>query len=208
MRRLRSSFSLAHLLMLVAGLVTFVATAVVLRDSSATVEVVVAAADLQAGTELANAQTATIELAANDPLLDQFLPAGSQLEGQHLSHSVSQGQPILVQDLAAASTSSGGRTITVPAEAYVVTGLGLGVGDRVDLISADIASNFVVAGVEIVRLPQAEALAGFGAVSASSWITVKVSSDEALAIATSIATGPIEVVRSTGAVPVEIGEQS
>ncbi|MEZ5342964.1 MAG: hypothetical protein R2706_16425 [Acidimicrobiales bacterium] len=49
MQRLRSSsLSLAHLLMVVAGLVTFVAIATVLRDRSTLVEVVVASEALDA----------------------------------------------------------------------------------------------------------------------------------------------------------------
>ncbi len=205
MQRLHSTFSLAHLLMVVAGLVTFVAIAVVLRDRAAVLEVVVASEALDEGSPIARAPLGVVEISANDPLASFFVAAGTDVTDQFLSRPVAKGEPLLLSDLQAADDAPGRRTMTLSVDQLVLSGLGLRLGDRVDLIatSSDGASGFVVADVEVVRLPASEALPGFGAAAGASWLTIEVSEPQALAIASANATADVDVVRSSGARPLE-----
>lgn len=207
MRRISSSFSLAHLLMVVAALTTFVTVAVVLKDSAATVEVVVASVDLQRGDSPGPAELDTVSVEAGNAVLSQMVTSEDDLTGLHLAHPIEAGQPILRNNLELVGASEGGRTFTLSADAYVVAGLGLTVGDRVDLVSSGIEPGFVAGGVEVVRLPQTDSLGGFAAASNTSWITVSVDEEQVLAIVESLANGEIQIVRSTGSasLKVEVG---
>lgn len=205
MQRLHTTFSLAHLLMVVAGLITFIAVAVVLRDRSAVLEVVVAGEALDEGSPVSSALMETVEIAANDPLAAYFVVVGTDVSGQYLARPIAKGEPILGSDLQIADEAPGRRTMTLPVDRLVLAGLGLRFGDRVDLIAttSDGASGFVVADVEVVRLPSSETLPGFGAAAAASWVTIEVSEAQALAIASAQATATVDVVRSSGASPLQ-----
>lgn len=206
MSRLQSTFSLAHLLMVIAGLITFLTVAVVLRDRSSVVAIVVAADSLDEGSPAGSVTFGTVEIAANDPLVPFYVSAGADVSGQYLSRPLAKGEPLLLSDLQRAEQAPGHRTMTLPADQLVIRGLGLRVGDLIDLISTTSGgeSSFVVAGVEVVRLPSAEALPGFGAAASSSWVTIEVSEQQALAIAAAQASTTVDLVRSSGARPIVI----
>ncbi|MEZ5342963.1 MAG: hypothetical protein R2706_16420 [Acidimicrobiales bacterium] len=149
----------------------------------------------------------TVQVAANDPLVGFYVVGGTDLDGSYLARSILEGEPVLRTDLEQAEQAPGRRTMSIPVAPLVVSGLGLRVGDKIDLIATTAAgeSTFVVTGVEVVRLPGAEVIPGFGSASTSSWVTIEVSDQQALAVAAAEANATVDLVRSSGAVPLAVG---
>lgn len=199
--------TLAHGLMVLAGLVTFVLVTSVLRDEGATVEVVIASAPVEEGTPAADAPLAPVAVDASTPLLEALARPADLVAGRAVVRSLAPGEPLLRSDLRPVEEGSGLRTVAVPVERLVVDGLGLRPGDRVDVIAvaADGVARYVVAGAEVARLPGG---AGSGlartAETATTWLTVRVGEDEALALASALGSGSVVVARSTGAEPVVV----
>ena len=209
-----SRVSFAHGLMVVAGLMTFVLVASVLRDREATVDVWVARSEVAAGSELTLADLDVVEIAATDPLLPSLLLAGPMPPVGRVRDVVGSGEPLLRSDLVAVDEVAAGRTFTIPIESVVLDGLGLSVQDRIDvigLVSADPSGSakgvetvaYVVVGVTVTRLPVSlEATAFAAASSRSAWVTVEVSEQQALELSAAIRHGDLQLVRSTGAEPI------
>lgn len=199
--------TLAHGLTVLAGLVTFVLVTSVLRDAGATVEVVIASARIEEGTPAVDAPLAGVAVDAGTPLLGALARPADLVEGRSLARSLEPGEPLLRSDLLPVEAGSALRTVAVPVERLVVEGLGLRPGDRVDVIAVavDGAARYVVAGAEVARLPAAS---GSGlartAGSATSWLTVRVGEEGALALASALGSGSVVVARSTGAEPVAV----
>jgi len=201
---------LPHVFMVVAGLATFVLVSSVLNDRSATAEVWMVADDVPAGAALEVGDLEAVQVAADDPLLPMLLlsievPAGT------VRHDLNVGEPLLASDLVAIEASDVGRTFTIPVEAIVLDGLGLSAGDRLDVIGAgpDGAMQYVVADVEVIRLPGPSASTAFAAASSrNAWVTVRIDDREALLLSEALDRGDVALVRSTGAVSITIEESS
>lgn len=196
--------TLAHGLMVVAGLVTFVLVASVLQKREATVEVLVATSDIAAGATVTEADFDVVDISAADPLLPVLLsqlPAGSVV-----TSALAAGEPLLRSDVVVAGGVASGRTFTLEVDRLVVDGLGLAIGDRVDVIGVDAGGRvgFVVVDVAVSRLPgDAQGSAFAAAASRSAWVTVTVDEAQALALSGARRLGAIELVRSTGAAPID-----
>lgn len=192
--------------MVLAGLITFVLVTAALRDRSATVEVFVAAGPIEAGTPIEGAELGTIAVPADSALLPALVHAGPVEPGLAASRSIGAGQPVLRADLVPSSDGSVLRTVALPVERLVIDGLGLRIGDRVDVIAVDSTggSRFVVADVGVTRLPEETALGlGRTADTSTTWLTVGVTDRQALDLAGATARGTVVVARSTGATPVD-----
>ncbi len=197
-------FTLAHLVMVIAGLVTFVSVTSVLRERDEMREVAIARAEVPAGSPLDQSSLAAsfdvVSVRADSPMLAGIADPEAVPSGQ-LSRSLAAGEPLLRSDVVDASTGTGARTFTVNIDDVTLVGLGLQVGDRVDIIGSfeDGALGYVVADVRVARLPTAVASGGAFAVRQESFVTVEVGEADALALAGARQAGDIEIVRSTGA---------
>ena len=196
--------------MVVAGLGTFVATAAVLEDRSATVEVLVASVDVERGELIDPSSFDVVFVPSNHPLIDQFAEPGPRAEAQ-AARTIAAGEPLLATDLVAVSAARSPRTFVVPIGDRVVDGLGLVVGDRVDVLAppprstvvggdggATMTGEFVAKGLRVARLPT-ESAGGFVAASSPGFVTVEVTEDELARLVGALAVGEVAVARSTGA---------
>ncbi len=204
MRRLTLRFTLAHLVMVVAGLVTFVSVTAVLRERHETQEVAVARAEVPAGTAL-DASTLgdhfeVVAVRADSPMLGGVANPDVMGSGQ-LARTLTVGEPLLSSDLVPIDSGAGERTFTVGVDDVTLVGLGLQVGDRVDIIGSfsDGTFGYVVANVRVARLPVVDTTGGAFSVRQESFVTVEVGEDDALRLASARQAGDIEIVRSTGA---------
>jgi Flp pilus assembly protein CpaB len=188
--------------MVVSGLLAFVFIAASLRDRAATIDVVVAATDLPAGTALDTANTKTVTLAESSPL------AGSMLRLDALGADVvtraplRAGEPILASQIDDTPTTSGLRAMSVPVERANAVGGDLRVGDRVDIADVDRDGNatWLVTGVQVIDVGADRV--GLTGVDGSFYVVVDVDAPGALRLAAGLADGKVNVVRSTGADPI------
>ncbi len=204
MRRPSIRFSLAHACMVVAALVTFVAVTSILRERNEMRTVAIARTELAAGSTIdgqsMDAGFDVVSVRADSPLLDGVANPTAIPSGQ-LSRPIAAGEPLRSTDVVPVESGSAIRTITVAVDEVTLTGLGLQVGDAVDVIGAadDGTLGFVVAGVRVARLPGGTAAGGAFAVREDAFVTVEVSDAEALRIVGALRAGDVEIVRSTGA---------
>ena len=198
--------TLAHGVMVLAGLATFVLVTVALRDRSATVEVLVAAETIEAGTTLSGAALRPVTIDAGSGLVDALLPADRVDPSLTVVRPLVAGEPVLRADLVPGASGRGLRTVALPVEHLVLDGLGLRVGDRVDVVAVDPAGvpRFVAVDVSVGRLPGSGPVGLGRSADSSSWLTVEVSDQQALDLAAASAVGDLVVVRSTGAAPLQV----
>ena len=199
--------TLAHAMMILAGLLTFVLVASLLRDRDKTVEVWVAAESIESGTLIDTSQLAVVEVSANDPLLSSLLVAGEVVLTGRVGASLEKGEPLLRTDLVADGLVAAGRSFTIPVDSLVLDGLGLRVGDRLDVIglAADDSVHYTIVDVAVTRLPGVGQTSAFSSASSrAAWVTVEVDEEQALALSQAILRGDLELVRSTGAEPIEL----
>jgi len=195
--------------MVVAGLVTFVLVASVLQDRSETEEVWLVASDVAAGAEIEAADLAATEIASDTALIDSLLRVSDGVPAGRVRSGVVAGEPLLASDLVAVDESSVGRTFTIPIDTMVVDGLGLIRGDRVDVIGETLGGEmrYVVVDVEVVRLPGSTTSGAFAAAgSRTTWVTVSIDDEQALALSEAIDRGEVQLVRSTGAVAINFDD--
>lgn len=193
--------------MMVAGLVTFVLVASVLQDRSETEAVWVLDADIAAGAEISAADLAAVEIASDAPLLAPLLRVADGVPVGRVRSGVVAGEPLLASDLVAVDESSVGRSFTIPIDTMVVEGLGLIRGDRVDVIGSSRGGEmgYVVVDVEVMRLPGASTSGAFAAAgSRTTWVTVSIDDEQALALSAALDRGDVQLVRSTGAVAISV----
>lgn len=202
-------FTMAHGLMVLAGIITFLTVSSVLRDRNETVMVVIATSDLVAGSALDSSTFQNIELHAGSELVGHIATEVDLAQPGQLGRDLAAGEPLLRSDIHPPSDSDALRTIAVPVWRSTIAGLGLLVGDHVDLIGTDESGlvGFVVADAVISRLPGASTGGAFSSDSGrESWITVQVNDEQALDIALALRAGDLEVVRSTGASQLNVAQ--
>lgn len=209
--RKRSRFrgvSRAAALTWLAGTLAFVLSASVLRDRAERIEVLVAARDIPAGTELTTAMVRPVELDADSPLAKALVRRGGVRPGMIVSGAVLKGSPIRTADLASAAAGDRLRSMSIQVDRAQAVGGDLRVGDRVDVIRVvDGTPTYVVTGVQVISVASSRSGRGLTASSAPGgfFVVVRVDAREALALAGAMEGGGLQVVRSTGAEPVAAG---
>lgn len=191
-----------------AGALAFVLSASVLRDRADRVEVLVAARDIPAGTELTTAMVRSIELDADSPLADELLLRGRLEPGMVVDGVVTAGSPIRTSDLGDGSAGERLRSMSIQVDRARAVGGDIAVGDLVDVIDVvDGAPTYVVAGVQVTDVATDGASRGLSGGSGPSgfFVVVQVDARQALALAGAMEDGGVQVVRSTGAEPVTDG---
>ena len=203
-RRSGRRLSGSHVVIGVVALLAFALNYLALQDRDATVMVAVAARPLAAGSLLVPDDVRLV------PVASDFAGVGSMLteaelagrEGWVLDRPVAADGVIDEGMLVEPSAPSGLRAMSIPVDVEHAVGGGLGPGDRIDIIStADGESTFVVTDVGVLSVADQSTavLGGIGAFH----IVVAVDAEQALSLARALADDEFEVIRSTGAPPVE-----
>lgn len=191
-----------------AGTLAFVLSASVLRDRAERVEVLVAARDIPAGTELTTGMVRSIELDADSPLATTFVLSGRLRAGMVVRGVVVKGSPIRTADLVEAADGDRLRSMSIQVDRAQAVGGDLAVGDRIDVIHVvDGTPTYVVAGVQVIDVASSQnsrGLTGSGA-AGGFFVVVRVDARQALALAGAMDNGGVQVIRSTGAEPVADG---
>lgn len=197
--RVRSRFSLAHVLVLLAGLLALLLNFAVLRSRDASVDVLIASRDLAPGQVVGAMDVGFASLVAEDELLKTLFAASSRNDavGQILNTPLREGDLIRRGDVRPAATSSDLRAMSIPIDKAHASGGAIAVGDSVDVIVvAKGFAEYIAAGLEVIDLATGTQ-SGLG--SGQFYVTVAVDSVVALELARAIDSGSIEILRSTGA---------
>lgn len=197
--RVPARFTLAHGLMVLAGLMTFVLVVNVLKDKSEKVEVLVAAADFNAG----RIETTTVQVDASDPLLPAIAKPGDFVEGMFVRRQLAQGDPILLSDLVLATDAKFQRTFNFELTDTQLDGLKVQAGDLVDVIGVEKSGAvvFVATGRPVVRVSDGSS-GSLGGIRKPN-VTLGVSDLDAVRISAAWRNDDLHLVRSTGATPVD-----
>ncbi len=138
------------------------------------------------------------DFAALDSLVaEAAIPA---YEGWILEHPIAEGELIGVSSLAEPAAGDGLRSMSIPVPVEHAAGGGLSLGDRIDVVSVvDGSALYVATDLEVLgaATPDGGKFGSFGEYH----LVVAVDSDQALALAEAIDSGSLEVIRSTGAIP-------
>ncbi len=194
--RVPARFTLAHGLMILAGLLTFVLVNGALREKSETVAVVYAGERSEVGSISPVIQ----DINAKTPGLENFATE-SDIRDKVLVRTLDEGSPIMKSDLIDQDRRSF-RIFAVPVDAYHVAALNLKRYDRVDIIGFDQDGRAIYVAVGLaIEGSSKPATDGFAA-SGDSFITVQVSDVDALKMAEAQREGPLHVVRNTGSAAV------
>jgi Flp pilus assembly protein CpaB len=201
-RPLRTRLASGHLLMVFAGLLTFVLVANALRSRNATVEVLVASADVAAGALVQPANTRPVELAASSSLRSSIVTPQELREGRWVAtRRIVADEPVLRSALARPAGPNGQRAMSLPLPAEHAAGGAIQVGDRVDVINADgPQAVYVVRNAEVIGRSAPKGTSGLTSSSSGQfYVTIAVDAEPALRLASAIRAGKLEVVLSTGA---------
>lgn len=203
-RPLRSRFSMAHLVMVLAGLVAFVLVLVALSDRSEDVHVSVAAIDVEQGTRLSAASIQLIPVpaeaaAALGDLVDADEMQAALDEGAVAARTLPAGTTLRVTDLRRGDDpASPERIMSVEIDAARAAGGLLVSGDVVDIVaSSGDEAEVVASGVDVVAVSSGNR--GFAA--ASLVLSLAVDPPTALRLVAAVASGEVFVLRATGAEP-------
>jgi pilus assembly protein CpaB len=203
-RRVRSlpTLSARHLLVVVLAVGAAVANVAVLASADRTMEVLVVAADLPAGTTVDAGSFTTARLSAASGLADRLVgpEALAGLFGSVTVRPLVAGDPLLAGDLLAPG-AGGLRSMSVPVTSEVAVAGSLRVGDRVDVVAVvDGTARFLAVDLEVVAVPAADEFGGTRYAP-----TVAVGATPALRLAAALEVGGVHLVRSTGAHPITEG---
>ena len=198
----------AQILVVVVGIVAFVANLAVLRSADSPVRVAVAATDLATGTRLdPSDHVEWIEVGADERAVASLVTGAdvAALSGMVFVSALGEGDLISERDLAPASQVEPSRAFSIPVRIEHAVGGALVPGDRIDVIEIrDGAARYVATDVEVIAVPDGDRRGAFSSAGAF-YVTVAVDDVQALEIAGSLAAGELRIVRSTGTDPVDPG---
>jgi Flp pilus assembly protein CpaB len=188
--------------MMLAAILAFATNLMVLRGQETTRPAVVATGRIEAGRVIQVGDLAVAEVDVDDSLFATLLPGGqsSAFVGMVATRSIESGHLLSVDDLRPAAAPSSQRALSIPIEIEHAVGGGLVAGDRIDLISVSgTGSEYILTGAEVLEVPSTTRGSLTGATGF--FVVVAVDDEEALAVATAIRSGEIEIARSTGSTP-------
>lgn len=203
---MKRRLSASHILVALAVALAFVLNILALQDRNASTLVAVADSPISAGSVLRADSVRLTPISSGFQGLDTLVSQGEVAGylGWVVLRGIPEGGLIDRASLAEPGAPSGKRTMSLAVPVSRAAGGTVVAGDTVDVIAVrDGAAYYVVAGVEVV------AVTGIGGNSFSSsdyHLVVAVDARQAIALAGAMEVGRIDVVRSTGAPPVPIGE--
>lgn len=201
-RPLRTRLASGHLLMILAGVLTFVLVANALRSRDATVEVAVANAEVAPGAVVDPGTARIASLPASSSLRDALIsPEALRSQRWVAVRRIAAGEPLVHSALAKAAAPNGQRAMSVPISPDHAAGGEIGVGDRVDVIDADgPQAVYVVRNAEVIGVAPRRSSSGLSSSSTGQfYVTIAVDAEPALRLAVAIRGGKLEVLRATGA---------
>ena len=208
-RSLLSRLSLGHVVMVLSALVALVLNLAILSGEDNTVEIVVAAEDIAAGTQITAMHLATATVPTNDLVTARFIGVDetSLTVGMMTTRPIGAGAPILESDLLSVRNSAGLRAMSIPIDQTRAVAGHIERGDSVDVVLvADGMATYIAVAVEVLDVPPSDVNAlGARSVYAP---TVSVDATQALRIAAALDSGEVHLVRSTGAGVPAISELS
>lgn len=199
-KRVNARFGTAHLVAVTAGLATALLLLGWTRSQQDVIPVVVAAAEIGAGTTVEFSDLAVIDLPAAAQVASLMVP-GELVEGvvgQVAIRSIRPNEPVLISDVRPVADESGRRAMSISLPAANAVGGELVAGDLVDvLVVTEDRTRFVAEQVPVLAVPPK---ASGGLVSGSNgwWVTLAVEDGEALEIAGGVEHGTVYLLRSTG----------
>jgi Flp pilus assembly protein CpaB len=200
-RRLVSRFSTGHVLMIVAGLLGFVLTMVVIRAADDTQRVAIAAADIESGRPLTTADVQWVDVRLTDDLSARAVQPDDldALEGSVAAASIPAGELLSEADLRPVAAAGGRRAMSVPVEPAQAVNGELVPGDRVDvLVARGSEVAIVVADAEVLDVHDPGG-GGLGDVDAEFAVTLAVDVRESQLLTAALADGELVITRATGA---------
>lgn len=194
--------------MLVAGLLLGLAAYMTLRDQDATYRVVVAAADLRAGSVVSADSFRLVETKVADELAAGLLHADdlARVEGWVAANSVAADGLVSRSDLRPASAPHELRAMSLPIERERAAGGDISHGDRIDVVAVvEGQPLYVAADLEVLAVASDR---GQGSLTAPGrfFVTVAVDENTALALARALEVGAVTVLRSTGSLPATVDQ--
>lgn len=199
-RQVRRRPSASHILIAVAVILAFGLNYLALQDRDATVQVAVAVAPLTAGAVFTASNARLVDISSDFEGLDGLVLAEELggLEGWIVGRAIGAGGLIDKGSVVEPGSHEGLRVMSIPIGVEHAVGAALSAGDRADVISVvDGEAAFVATDLEVIGAADLEG--GRLSAAGSYYVIVAVEADQALAIATAIDHGSVEVIRSTGA---------
>ena len=152
-----SRLSFGHVIMIAAGLLAFLLNVALLSSSDETVEVLVAANAISAGSRLVVADIRFEQIAADSPFVDRILNNDSvqSLLGQIVTRDIVVGAPLLADDLRPSAAPDAGRAMSIPLVPTRAVAGDVRRGDRVDVISVvDGEAIYIATGIEVLAVAE------------------------------------------------------
>jgi Flp pilus assembly protein CpaB len=199
----RRRLSKGHWVALVVGLLAALVNIAVLRDRRDTRAVAVARERIEAADRVTSGMVRWVEVPADSPLAEGLVDEAALAGERVATRPIDAGEPLTAGALATDLVGEGLRSMSIPVAREHAAGGRLRPGDRVDVIDvADGEPTYAVTGAEVLAVGNESA----GALDASPGrfhVVVAVDDQEALRLAAALADEKLEVIRSTGATPVE-----
>lgn len=198
-------FSRAHVVAALTALAAGALNLAVLTGADEGTAVLVAAAELAAGSPLEGTAVAVHHLIADTDVVRTLIPADrlEQRVGWLLVRPLKVGEPLRWTDLRQPAARDGLRAMSVPVEPEHAVAGALRAGDRVDVIAVREGQAFwVAADVEILGVDDQVDSDGLGGASPYA-LTLAVTEPQALRLAWALHDGAVEIVRATGAPPLQ-----
>lgn len=194
----------AHLLMVTAGIVAFLANVAVLRSHEDTVDVAVASTDLDEGSRIEpGTHLRFVAVHGDADALDGLVTraeVSSKADQRILATSVRAGEMLIESQLVRAATRTGLRLFSISIRPERAVGGDVEVGDRIDVITVDTGgAEYVSSGLEVVGV--ADTQRGAFSAAGAFFVTVAVDDRQVLRLAEAADSSEIMIVRSTGAPP-------
>lgn len=195
--------SLSHILIAIAAILAFVLNMVVLQDQSSTTLIAVADSAIAQGTVFHPDDVRFVpvptDFAGIDSLLTEAETTANQ--GWIVDRPIAEGSVIDASAVVEPGAPSGLRSMSIPVDLEHAAGGAIRSGDRVDIITvSEGQASYVITDVGVIATADLNGDA-FGAIG-DYHVVVAVDANQALALAEAMASGMVELVRSTGAPPI------
>ncbi len=200
-----SRLSFGHMIMITAGLLAFLLNVFLLRSNEDTIQVLVAGNEISAGSRLVVADIDSIQVDADSPFAARVLNPETidVFLGQIVTRDIAAGSPLLSDDLRPSAAPDAGRAMSIPISPSQAVAADIRRGDTVDVLSVvDGLAQYVAAGLEVLSV--ADPGDGRLANTSDFSVTVAVQDTTALSIATALDVGEVHLIRSTGAVAINV----
>lgn len=185
----------------VAALLAFSLTALVLRDRRETVAVAVATERIPAGATITPSMVRAVSIPTSVSFSGDLVPYSDVGGGAVAARTVQPGEPLTRSAVGLAAASNGSRVMAIPVDSWQAVGGEVDIGDQVDVIDTGSATpRYVLTSAAVVG--RATNDSGGGIIASGNgklWLNVEVSAAQALDLAAVVDAGKFVIVRSTGA---------